>query len=154
MEHSKTQCKQGAAVGPLWMSCNATDGFRMYSLGLAACRVTSMDFPPHVPLPVPEGLPPLPEVPNLGRKGLGLMTLEEEESNQQLYHAVRLLLCPKCWHTEELPLSRTVHSETFSIQKLPRQRRTPPPGCQSCGDASTAIKPKTCSDTCASARLL
>ena len=51
-----------------------------------------MEFPPHVPLPVPERLPPLPEVPNLGRKGLGLMTAEEQESNQQLYHAVRLLL--------------------------------------------------------------
>ena len=56
----------------------------------SACRMSSMEYPPPVPLPVPPNMPPVSDdIGSLGLKGLGLMTPEEEESNQQLYYAVR-----------------------------------------------------------------
>ena len=49
-----------------------------------------MPYPPPIPLPVPSALAPLPEVcVGLTLDSLGLMTAEEQQSNQQLHHCVR-----------------------------------------------------------------
>ena len=58
----------------------------------AVCRVLKMPYPPPIPLPVPSALAPLPGAcVSLDLEALGLMTAEEQQSNQQLYHCVRLL---------------------------------------------------------------
>ncbi len=49
-----------------------------------------MPYPPPIPLPVPSALAPLPEAcVGLTLDSLGLMTAEEQQSNQQLHHCVR-----------------------------------------------------------------
>ena len=51
-----------------------------------------MEYPPREILRVPDSMPQLREdVQSLTRTELGLMTPEEEESNQQLYHSVSAL---------------------------------------------------------------
>ena len=58
-----------------------------------ACRVLKMPYPPPIPLPVPSALAPLPpDALCYGLDSLGLMSPEEEQSNQQLYHCVSA--CP------------------------------------------------------------
>lgn len=48
-----------------------------------------MEYPPREVLRVPDRMPPLPEKMDAGsREDLGLMSREEEESNEQLYHSV------------------------------------------------------------------
>lgn len=48
-----------------------------------------MPYPPPIPLPVPTALAPLPpELTCYGLDSLSLMSPEEEQSNQQLYHCV------------------------------------------------------------------
>jgi hypothetical protein len=49
-----------------------------------------MPYPPPLPLPVPTSISPMQwEIVGLDLDSLGLMTPEEEQSNQQLYHTVR-----------------------------------------------------------------
>ena len=51
-----------------------------------------MEYPPREILRVPDSMPQLREdVQSLTRTELGLMTPEEEESNEQLYHSVSAL---------------------------------------------------------------
>ena len=65
----------------------------------AACRAMNMTYQPPVPLLVPASMPAVaPDVVGLDLPNLGLMTPEEELSNQQLDHSVgrwprRLSLC-------------------------------------------------------------
>ena len=56
-------------------------------------RVQKMPYPPPIPLPVPTAVPPRPTgVAGASLDNLGLMSDEEAESNEQLYHSV--WLCP------------------------------------------------------------
>ena len=49
-----------------------------------------MPYPPPIPLPVPTAVPPKPAgVEGTTLDNLGLMSDEEAESNEQLYHSVR-----------------------------------------------------------------
>ncbi len=51
-----------------------------------------MPYPPPIPLPVPAAISPVPpEIVNLELDSVGLMSPEEQQSNQQLYHSVRAL---------------------------------------------------------------
>lgn len=53
-------------------------------------RVMSMPYPPPSLLPIPTGLVHLPQpIAGLELHDLQLMTAEEEQSNQQLFHSVR-----------------------------------------------------------------
>ena len=55
----------------------------------AACRAMNMTYQPPVPLLVPASMPAVPpDVVGLDLPNLGLMTPEEELSNQQLDHSV------------------------------------------------------------------
>ena len=57
----------------------------------ALCRARSLPFPPPAPLPPPRAMPTVPEeVVSVELANLGLMTPEEEQSNQQLLYVVRL----------------------------------------------------------------
>jgi hypothetical protein len=48
-----------------------------------------MPYPPPIPLPVPAAISAVPpEIVGLGLDSLGLMSPEEQQSNQQLYHSV------------------------------------------------------------------
>ena len=50
-----------------------------------------MPYPPPIPLPVPTAVPPRPPgVAGTSLDNLGLMSDEEAESNEQLYHSVWL----------------------------------------------------------------
>lgn len=51
-------------------------------------RVVSLPVPPAVPLPIPAAIPPVPpDIVSLELKDIGIMTAEEELSNQQLEHS-------------------------------------------------------------------
>ena len=52
-------------------------------------RAMSMPYLPSPPLPVPDSMPPVSEaVVSVGLENLGIVTEEEEQSNQQLYYKV------------------------------------------------------------------
>ena len=58
------------------------------------CRVQKMPYPPPIPLPVPAAVPPQPpDVAGMTLDALELMSEEEAESNEQLYHSVSIQLC-------------------------------------------------------------
>ena len=60
-----------------------------------ACRAMSLPFPPPEPLPPPRAMRAVPEeVVSVELANLGLMTPEEEQSNQQLLFTVPSLV--KC----------------------------------------------------------
>ena len=74
-----------------------------------SCRCMSMPYQPPWPLPVPSSLTPVPDsIHGLDLASLGLMSSQEEISNDQLQHNVRslsfiprLLPCPQPtarWH--------------------------------------------------------
>ena len=51
-----------------------------------------MPYPPPIPLPVPAAISSVPpQIVNLGLDSVGLMSPEEQQSNQQLYHSVGTL---------------------------------------------------------------
>ena len=53
------------------------------------CRVQKMPYPPPIPLPVPTAVQPRPDgIPGLTLDALELMSDEEAQSNEQLYHSV------------------------------------------------------------------
>lgn len=53
-----------------------------------------MPYPPPIPLPVPASISPMPEdIVGLDLDSLGLMSPEEQQSNQQLYHSVCCFIC-------------------------------------------------------------
>ena len=55
-------------------------------------RVQKMPYPPPIPLPVPTTVQPRPDgIPGLTLDALELMSDEEAQSNEQLYHSVWLL---------------------------------------------------------------
>ena len=57
--------------------------------GSAACRAMSLPFPPPEALPPPRAMRAVPEeVVSVELANLGLMTPEEEQSNQQLLFTV------------------------------------------------------------------
>jgi hypothetical protein len=57
------------------------------------CRVQKMPYPPPIPLPVPAAVPPQPpDVAGMTLDALELMSEEEAESNEQLYHSVSIQL--------------------------------------------------------------
>ena len=59
---------------------------------LNTCRVQKMPYPPPIPLPVPTAVQPRPVgTPGLTLDALELMSDEEAQSNEQLYHSVWLL---------------------------------------------------------------
>jgi hypothetical protein len=50
-----------------------------------------MPYPPPIPLPVPAAVPPQPlDVPSMTLDALELMSEEEAQSNEQLYHSVSI----------------------------------------------------------------
>ena len=54
-------------------------------------RVQKMPYPPPIPLPVPTAVPARPPgVAGTDLDNLGLMSDEEADSNEQLYHSVGL----------------------------------------------------------------
>ena len=74
------------------------------------CRVQKMPYPPPIPLPVPAAVPPQPpDVAGVTLDALELMSEEEAQSNEQLYHSVSIqfLLCGK-----RKPICCIVSSET------------------------------------------
>lgn len=85
-----------------------------------------MPYPPPIPLPVPAAINSVPpEIVNLELDSVGLMSPEEQQSNQQLYHSVRTPLSCS-------PLS---HRATSSPQALLGQQITVACGeacCESC----------------------
>ncbi|CAL8468600.1 g8140 [Coccomyxa elongata] len=51
-------------------------------------RMSKMPYPPPIPLPVPAAISPVPpDIVNLELDSVGLMSPEEQQSNQQLYHS-------------------------------------------------------------------
>ena len=99
-------CIQGHS---LVMPSGLDYGSQMYSrhdaLASANCvtlgwlrRVQKMPYPPPIPLPVPTAVPPRPPgVGGTSLDNLGLMSDEEAESNEQLYHSVWLCTPSQPW---------------------------------------------------------
>lgn len=56
-------------------------------------RVMSMPYPPPSLLPIPTGLAQAKPLDSCALDELELMTVEEEQSNQQLFHSVRVRMC-------------------------------------------------------------
>ena len=74
-------------------ACWAISGRQDLLRGLLnLCRVQKMPYPPPIPLPVPTAVQPRPDgIPGLTLDALELMSDEEAQSNEQLYHSVWLL---------------------------------------------------------------
>ena len=92
-------------------------------------RAMSLPFPPPEPLPPPLAMRTVPdEVVSVELANLGLMTPEEEQSNQQLLYTVRTCM-PCCLVCQVCDMELTAPKEEQSSQQLLFTL----PACELCG---------------------